>query len=290
MFSKRALAKLESSGKSPRAYARYAGDNFRESMDNIRRRASPAKSIVVFSFVFQILTVIASAPLYLPRETAAFVVMALVSMAGTAVLVAWMLLHVSLIRDESGTKLPLLAANKLTIARFLLVPPLLFLIAGDRFAAALIVYIICVATDVADGFVARWRNERTQFGTVMDPLADIFSTGTVFAVLLAKDYIPLWVFVLLMIRYGMLFAGTTVLFFTGGPLEFHATPVGKIVGVLQASAVILIVGFALSGMELDPTAQNFLFAFLGLIFCSVIVSQLVLGARIVIKRRIRVGS
>lgn len=290
MFSKRALAKLDSRGRRPLAYLQYAADSVHESIDNMNRHAALTKSTAVFCFAFQVLTLLALSPLYLPRDPSAFVAMAGVSLAGTALLTSWLLLHLGLIRDESGAVIPLNLANKFTIIRFLLVPPLLFLIADDRFTAALIVYIICVATDVIDGFIARWREERTQFGTVMDPLADVFSTGAVFAALLVKDFIPLWVFLLLIIRYGILFVGTTVLFFTKGPLTFKATLVGKIVGVLQAAAVILIVGFALSGAEMGPAAEKCIFAYLGLIFCSVIVSQLVIGARIICRRSVSVGS
>jgi cardiolipin synthase len=226
----------------------------------------------------------------MPHQSAAFLALAAVGLLGTALLVAWLLLHVSLIRDDHGSVIPLNLANKFTIIRFLLIPPLLFLIADNRFTASLIVYIICVSTDVIDGFIARWRDERTQFGTVMDPLADVFSTGAVFTALLIKDFVPLWVYLVLMIRYAMLFVGSTVFFFITGPVQFKATVVGKIVGVLQATAVILIVGYGLSGIEMGPAAEKYVFTFLGLIFCSVIISQLVLGIRIIRRRSLNVGS
>jgi cardiolipin synthase len=290
MFSKRAFAKLDSRGRGPHAYAQYASDSIDESIDNIRSHAGLSKSVAIFSFTFQILTLLALSPLYLPHAPLAFIALAAVALVGTALLIVWLLLHVSLIRNDDGLMIPLNLANKFTIIRFLLIPPLIFLIVDERFTAALIVYVVCVATDVIDGFIARWRNERTQFGTVMDPLADVFSTGAVFAALLAQDFIPLWVFLLLMIRYGMLFLGSTILFFTTGPLKFRATVVGKIVGVLQATAVILIVGSALSGIDMGPAAQRYLFVFLGLIFCSVMVSQLVIGIRIIYKRSVNIGS
>ena len=290
MFSTQALAKLKSRGGRPLAYLQYASDNVNESLDNIRRYPDLTKSIVIFSFAVQILTLFALSPLYLPRDSTALIALAAVALLGAALLVSWLLLHVSLIRDGHGSVIPLNLANKFTIIRFLLIPPLLFLIADDRFTAALIVYIICVTTDVIDGFVARWRDERTQFGTVMDPLADVFSTAAVFTALLVKDFVPLWVYLVLMIRYAMLFVGTTVFFFTTGPVKFQATMVGKIVGVLQATAVILIVGYRLSGIEMGPAAERYVFTFLGLIFCSVIVSQLVLGTRIICRRSVNVGS
>ncbi|MFH1755049.1 MAG: CDP-alcohol phosphatidyltransferase family protein [Candidatus Latescibacterota bacterium] len=290
MFSIRALANLNSRGRGPRAYYQYAGDSFHESIDNIRRQAGLARSIVVFCFAIQAVILLALSPLYVPEHAAAYLSVVVTAIFATAVLVLWLLLHVSLVRDEGGAVTPLNLANRVTLLRFLLIPSLVFLISGGRYTAALIVYLICTGSDVMDGFIARRRNERTQFGVVMDPLADIFSTVAVFGALLAQGFVPLWVFFLLMFRYGMLFVGSTILFFTHGPLKIRATVVGKIVGVLQASVAILIVGFGLSGISTGFNIERYLFLFLGLIFCSVIVSQLVLGVRVIHKGSVKIGS
>ncbi len=66
-------------------------------------------------------------------------------------------------------------ANKLTLARILLVPIfmvfLLTKIPGGRFIAAGI-FIIAASTDGLDGYIARKRSEVTKFGKFIDPLAD----------------------------------------------------------------------------------------------------------------------
>ncbi|MFA5537432.1 MAG: CDP-alcohol phosphatidyltransferase family protein, partial [Bacillota bacterium] len=66
-------------------------------------------------------------------------------------------------------------ANKLTLARILLVPIfmvfLLTKIPGGRFIAAAI-FIIAASTDGLDGYIARKRREVTKFGKFIDPLAD----------------------------------------------------------------------------------------------------------------------
>ena len=62
-----------------------------------------------------------------------------------------------------------------------LVAPLVVLIVDDRMGLALAVYTVCAGTDVVDGIVARRRGQRTDFGTMMDPAADIISTAAVFA-------------------------------------------------------------------------------------------------------------
>ncbi|NIM18989.1 MAG: hypothetical protein GTO51_01230 [Candidatus Latescibacteria bacterium] len=290
MFSKQALARLDLRGRSASAYLVYAKECFQESLENMRRHRTIAASLGSFSLGIQATALLALSPLYLPSRGDAYLGLLVVTLLGNAVIVGWLLLHVGLMRDRNDAVVALNLANRLTIVRFVLIPPLLFLMLDNRLWPALIVYILLAGTDIIDGFVARRRNEQTQFGVVMDPLADVFSTAAVFAALMLKNLVPLWVFIVLMLRYGTLIVGTTVLFFAVGPLTFRATTVGKIVGVLQASAVIIIVGVTLAGIDVKTALGKFLFPFLGLIFCFVIISQLVFGIGYVRKRTVKVGS
>ena len=290
MFSKKALQKLDSRGRNFAGYMTYVADSFRESIDNIKHRKSVAAAIIIFSTGAQALVLVSLLPLFIISEPATWVSLLLVTLFWTAVIAGWLLLHLSLIRDYKGAPLGLKLANKLTILRFLLIPSILFLILHDRFIAAMVLYTICICTDVVDGFVARMRHEITVFGVVMDPLADIFSTAGVFAVLLYQELVPVWVFLLLMGRYGSLFLGTAIMFFKYGPLEFKATPAGKIVGVLQALAVIMIVVYTVLGGDVRPVLGRYLFPLLGLLFGAVIVSQLMLGIRMIKSRTVQIGS
>ena len=71
-------------------------------------------------------------------------------------------------------------ANKLTIARVMLIPIFLLLLYLDfeyrglpvGKYIALAVFIAAALTDLADGLIARKRNQVTDFGKFMDPLAD----------------------------------------------------------------------------------------------------------------------
>jgi phosphatidylglycerophosphate synthase len=290
MFSKQALQKLGSSGGGFAAYMTYVADSFRESIDNIKQRRSVAAAIIIFSTGAQALVLLLLLPLFISSELATWVSLALNTLLWTAVLIGWLLLHVSLIRDLSGAPIGLKLANQLTIFRFLLIPPILFLIGHDRPIAAMVLYVVCISSDVVDGMAARMRHEITVFGVVMDPLADIFSTAGVFAVLLSQGLLPVWVFLLLMVRYSILLAGTVIIFFKYGPLEFKATPVGKIVGVLQAFAVIMIVTYTVIEGDAGAVLGRYLYPLLGLLFSAVIVSQLLLGIRMIKSRTVRVGS
>jgi cardiolipin synthase len=170
-------------------------------------------------------------------------------------------------------------ANQLTMVRFFLIVPVVVLFAHGHLIASLILYVVLGLTDVADGVVARRRREQTEFGVVMDPLADVFSTAAVFAAFLAAGLVPLWLFLILMLRYGMLIVGSFVLFLATGPIEFRATIPGKIVGILQAIGIIIIVSCLLLGAEWERNIAPVLFPLLGLIFASIVVSQAIIGYR-----------
>lgn len=64
------------------------------------------------------------------------------------------------------------AANGLTLARLALVPPLAAAIAYDRPLAAGACFALAVATDFADGRVARHRGEESSLGGLLDHAVD----------------------------------------------------------------------------------------------------------------------
>jgi cardiolipin synthase len=169
-------------------------------------------------------------------------------------------------------------ANALTIVRFALIAPTAWLLHSARYAEAVGLYGLLVATDVADGVVARRRREQSPFGVVMDPLADIASTFAVFTFLVIDNLVPLWLYLLLASRYAMLLVGSLVLSLAAGPIEFHATGPGKVVGVVQAAGAAWIM-VAAAGGPVPAPADGPLFAFLGLGFASIVVSQAVIGWR-----------
>ena len=63
-------------------------------------------------------------------------------------------------------------ANKLTIARVVLIPVFLVLAYMGHMRWALAVFVIASLTDMLDGYIARHYNQITDFGKFMDPLAD----------------------------------------------------------------------------------------------------------------------
>jgi CDP-diacylglycerol--glycerol-3-phosphate 3-phosphatidyltransferase len=85
----------------------------------------------------------------------------------------------------------------------LLIPVFLGLTIPDatwtRLLAAFI-FIVACATDPLDGYFARARNEVTDFGAIMDPLADKLLVMTAFVVLVKYQTVAAWIAVIIIGR------------------------------------------------------------------------------------------
>jgi cardiolipin synthase (CMP-forming) len=169
-------------------------------------------------------------------------------------------------------------ANSISLLRLVLIVPVVILLMRERFVAAALAYTVLILTDVVDGPIARARGETGQFGAVLDPVADIVSTFAVFTVFVIHGLIPVWLYVLLGVRYATLGIGSLALWRSTGPIEFRATVPGKIVGVVQAAGALYII-LAASG-RVSAGAGGPLFAFLGVGFVAIVVSQAVVGYRL----------
>lgn len=179
-------------------------------------------------------------------------------------------------RHDRGTLRRLRIADWITLSRFVLISPSVWLIIHHHFLWGAGCYVILGATDVVDGIIARRRGETSAFGVILDPLADILSTFAVFSALVFAGLVPLWLYLLLLLRYVSLGVGALVLSRWWGAIEYHATRPGKIVGVVQAAGVLFILlatGLGISWVAVSGP----LFAFLGLGFVAIVISQTIIG-------------
>lgn len=95
------------------------------------------------------------------------------------------------------------APNVLTITRICLVPVMIALVLGDdagplHLAAA--VFGVAALTDIADGHLARARNDITTFGRLVDPLADKLLVGAALASLVAVERLAFWIAAVIVLR------------------------------------------------------------------------------------------
>lgn len=94
--------------------------------------------------------------------------------------------------------------NKLTLLRIFMIP--VFLIFTETYFVphsyiwALIVFVAACLTDTLDGYLARKNNLVTNFGKLMDPLADKLLVMSALVSLTASQKIPVWVTVVILSR------------------------------------------------------------------------------------------
>ena len=76
--------------------------------------------------------------------------------------------------------------NHITIFRFFLTPFVVWLLVNDNFKAGLILFLLTAFTDVLDGSLARIRNQITDIGKILDPLADKLLITSVLIIIILK--------------------------------------------------------------------------------------------------------
>lgn len=131
--------------------------------------------------------------------------------------------------------------NILTITRFLLIPFIVFFALQDNYIIAAVFLILSGLTDVADGYIARKYNCITDFGKLMDPLADKFTQVATLLVLVVQEIIPLWILLVVVIKEFILVVGASFLY--GKDLVVSSKWYGKISTVLFYVAIFFSMMF-----------------------------------------------
>jgi len=91
-------------------------------------------------------------------------------------------------------------ANSISVSRiFLTIPFFLLLDTGNKYLG-LMILIIIILTDYADGIVARRLGQVSDFGKALDPISDKIVIIILFIYLLIKSDFPIWYFVSLISR------------------------------------------------------------------------------------------
>jgi CDP-diacylglycerol--glycerol-3-phosphate 3-phosphatidyltransferase/cardiolipin synthase len=103
--------------------------------------------------------------------------------------------------------------------------------------AALAVFVAAALTDAADGHIARKRGLITNFGKLMDPLADKVLTSAAFACFVETGVIPAWIFVVILAR-EFLITGLRGVAASAG-VVIAASRSGKVKTVSQMGAIAL---------------------------------------------------
>lgn len=126
--------------------------------------------------------------------------------------------------------------NILTIIRFLLIPLLIICAIYNNYIAVVIVLTISGITDILDGYIARRFHFISDFGKLMDPLADKATQVALLATLTIKNIIPLWILIIVLLKEFLMIAGASFLY--GKELVVFSKWYGKLSTVLFYIAIV----------------------------------------------------
>ncbi len=137
-------------------------------------------------------------------------------------------------------------ANRVTLIRIILVPFFVAAILYRQFTAAFVIFVICIATDALDGYIARIRNERTKLGMLLDPVADktllisAFVSLSMIEGLPANLKFPAYVPLVVVSRDIFIIMGCIMIYLFKGHLDIRPTALGKITTFLQMLSILCI--------------------------------------------------
>lgn len=101
-------------------------------------------------------------------------------------------------------------SNLLSILRVILLFPVCYLIIyqfEERNTLIILLLILMYITDLLDGYLARKLNQITETGKIIDPLADKISVIGITTILAFAGRVPLWFFVIIILRDISILAG-----------------------------------------------------------------------------------
>ena len=137
-------------------------------------------------------------------------------------------------------------ANWLTVLRIFLVPLLVIHLVYGLYGWALLTIGLAAITDALDGLFARTRNETTDLGKMLDPLADkLLITSCLIVLALPNDTalirIPAWLAILSISRdVGILLAVLVFNLFVGKKV-FTSSRLGKATTAMHLVTIFLVI-------------------------------------------------
>jgi CDP-diacylglycerol--glycerol-3-phosphate 3-phosphatidyltransferase len=150
--------------------------------------------------------------------------------------------------------------NILTSIRLILTPVLALLFINDEYYptlfrfSALFIVIISELTDMFDGYMARKRGQVTDFGKILDPMADSIYRDTIFLCLAVVQEVSLLLVLPILYRDSIISTLRTVCAYRG--IVVAARWSGKMKAIIQAVIIILILILRIFALYVPYIAGN----------------------------------
>ncbi len=121
--------------------------------------------------------------------------------------------------------------NLLSIFRLLLLAPAVWALLNEKNLLAFAVFVVSSITDALDGMIARRFHQTSEWGKILDPLADKLTLNTLAMIMALQGRIPLFLALIVLGRDVVILTGSFLLL-TARTILLPANVPGKITGIM----------------------------------------------------------
>jgi len=137
--------------------------------------------------------------------------------------------------------------NLLTALRLVLAPVVAWRLLEHDVEGAFWLFVIAAITDLLDGNLARWLNQRSVLGAWLDPIADKVMLLTTLSMLALTGLLPMWLLYVVVVRDLVILAGAEGYRRLTGKLDVRPTLSGKVATFME----FVLVSWVLADVALD---------------------------------------
>lgn len=145
--------------------------------------------------------------------------------------------------------------NILTVSRFIFIPFIIYTLVNDMYLLAFILLTLSSLTDILDGIIARKGNYVSDFGKLIDPLADKATQLSILITLTIKGIIPIWIIIIMVLKEVIMITGASFLY--GKDLVVSSKWYGKLTTVLIYLAIVS--SFAIRIFDISFMFDNYIY-------------------------------
>jgi len=130
--------------------------------------------------------------------------------------------------------------NILTLLRILMTPVIVYMVLTAQAWLAVILMVAAGVTDMLDGAIARYFNQRTTVGAYLDPLADKVLLVSLFVSLFFIGKVPLFIFLAVIFRDAIIIFGALAYEMVTRQLTMEPSLISKATTFMQILYVSLL--------------------------------------------------
>jgi len=142
--------------------------------------------------------------------------------------------------------------NIITLGRILLVPVVVWAIAGGQLRLAFLLFLLAAISDGVDGFLAKRFGMKTVLGAYLDPLADKVLIVSIYVTLGITKVIPSWLVILVVSRDIMIVGAIILSWLVDRPVKIQPHKVSKLNTAAQIAFACLVLASYGYGIDLGP--------------------------------------